>query len=95
MAGANACGEELHYVSEIYGMSMHLCNTELYAIGKTGGGEAFFVVEQLNEEKKTLKKYFFLEGILQGATLIGDTRDLARVTEWVNRGATYGEVVYA
>ena len=95
VAGANACGEELRYESEVYGMSMHLCNTELYAIGKTGGGEDFFVAEQLDEGRKTLKKYFFLEGILQGATLIGDTRELARVTEWVNRGATYGEVVYA
>lgn len=95
VAGANACGEELRYESEIYGMSMHLCNTELYAIGKTGGGEDFFVVEKLDEARKTLKKYFFLEGILRGATLIGDTRELARVTEWVNRGATYGEVAYA
>ena len=95
VAGANACGEGLRYESEIYGMSMHLCNTELYAIGRTGGGEDFFVVEQLDEARKTLKKYFFLEGILRGATLIGDTRELARVTEWVNRGATYGEVVYA
>ena len=95
VAGANACGEGLRYESEIYGMSMHLCNTELYAIGRTGGGEDFFVVEQLDEARKTLKKYFFLEGLLRGATLIGDTRELARVTEWVNRGATYGEVVYA
>ena len=95
VAGANACGEELHYESEIYGMSMHLCNTELYAIGSTGGGEDYFVVERLDEARRTLKKYFFLEGILRGATLIGDTRELARVTEWVNWGATYGEVVYA
>lgn len=94
VAGANACGDEARYQSEVYGMSMHLCNTELYAIGKTAGGEDFFVVEQLDEARKTLKKYFFLEGILRGATLIGDTRELARVTEWVNRGATYGEVVY-
>ena len=95
VAGANACGDEAQYVSEVYGMSIHLCNTEVYAIGRTGGGEDYFEVEKLDEGRKTLKKYFFLEGILKGATLIGDTRELARVTDWINRGATYGEVVYA
>ena len=93
-AGANAVGDDVRYVSEIYGMSMHLCNTELYAIGMTRGGEEFFAAETLDQEKKTLKKYFFLEGILKGAILIGDTRELARVTDWINRGANYGEVMY-
>ena len=91
-AGANACGDDVRYASEIYGMSMHLCNTELYAIGKTGGGEDYYVVESLDLQKNTLKKYFFLDGVLCGATLIGDTSDLPRVTELINRGAIYGEV---
>ena len=91
-AGANACGDDTHYVSEIYGMTMHLCNTEVYAIGKTGGGEEFYAAESYDPRRKTLKKYFFLDGILCGATLIGDTRDLARVTDLINRGAKYGEV---
>ena len=91
-AGANACGDDTHYVSEIYGMTMHLCNTEVYAIGKTSGGEEFYAAESYDPRRKTLKKYFFLNGILCGATLIGDTRDLARVTDLINRGAKYGEV---
>lgn len=91
-AGANACGDDVRYTSEIYGMSMHLCNTEVYAIGKTAGGEDYYEVEFLNPQKGTLRKYFFLTGVLCGATLIGDTSDLPRVTELINRGAIYGEV---
>ena len=73
-------------------MTMHLCNTELYAIGKTSGNEPFRTVEFLDPVRNTLKKYFFLHNILCGVTLIGDTSDLVRVTDLVNSKVLFDEV---
>lgn len=92
VAGANAAGDDVRFASETYGMTMHLCNTELYAIGKTSGNEPFRTVEFQDPVRGTLKKYFFLHNILCGVTLIGDTSDLVRVTELVNSGVCFDEV---
>lgn len=91
-AGANAAGDDVRFVSETYGMTMHLCNTELYAIGKTSGNEPFRTVEFLDPVRGTLKKYFFLHNVLCGVTLIGDTSDLVRVTDLVNSKVLFDEV---
>ena len=92
VAGANACGDEAHYETQIFGMTMHVANTELYAIGKTAGQEPFRTVEFRDPVRNTLKKYFFLNNILCGVTLIGDTGDMVKVTDQVNRRASYSEV---
>ena len=92
VAGANACGDEAHYETQIFGMTMHVANTELYAIGKTAGQEPFRTVEFRDPVRNTLKKYFFLNNILCGVTLIGDTIDMVKVTDQVNRRASYSEV---
>lgn len=91
-AGANACGDEAHYQSQIFGMTMHVANTELYAIGKTAGAEPFRTVEFRDPVRNTLKKYFFLNNILCGVTLIGDTRDMIKVTDQVNRKIPFNEI---
>lgn len=91
-AGANACGDEMHYKSQIFGMTMHVANTELYAIGKTAGNEPFRTVEFSDPKRNTLKKYFFLNDILCGVTLIGDTGDMIEVTDQVNRGVSFDDI---
>ena len=92
VAGANAAGDDVRFAPEVYGMTMHLCNTELYAIGKTSGNEPFRTVEFFDPARNTLKKYFFLHNLLCGVTLIGDTSQLVQVTELVNRKAAFEEV---
>ena len=92
VAGSNACGDEAHYETQVFGMTMHVANTELYAIGKTAGSDPFKTVEFLDPVKNTLKKYFFLNNILCGVTLIGDTSDMIEVTDQVNRGVSFDEV---
>lgn len=92
VAGRNACGDEAHYESQVFGMTMHVANTELYAIGKTAGPENFKTVEFLDPVKNTLKKYFFLNDLLCGVTLIGDTSDMIEVTDQVNRKALFKEI---
>ncbi len=92
VAGSNACGDEAHYETQIFGMTMHVANTELYAIGKTAGSEPFKTVEFLDPVRKNLKKYFFLNNILCGVTLIGDTSDMIEVTDQVNRGVSFDDI---
>lgn len=92
VAGSNACGDEAHYETQVFGMTMHVANTELYAIGKTAGNDPFKTVEFLDPVRNTLKKYFFLNNILCGVTLIGDTSDMIEVTDQVNRGVSFDEV---
>ncbi len=92
VAGSNATGDEAEYKSQIFGMTMHVANTELYAIGKTAGNEPFRTVEFKDPVRKTLKKYFFLNNILCGVTLIGDTSDMIKVTEQVNRKVLFNEI---
>lgn len=92
VAGSNACGDEAHYETQIFGMTMHVANTELYAIGKTAGNEPFRTVEFKDPARNTLKKYFFLNNILCGVTLIGDTSDMIEVTDQVNRGVSFDEI---
>lgn len=92
VAGANAAGDDVRFAAETYGMAMHLCNTELYAIGRTCGSEPFRTVEFRDPLRNTLKKYFFLHGHLCGVTLIGDTSELVRVTELVNRHVRFEEI---
>lgn len=91
-AGANACGDKMHYESQVFGMTMHVANTELYAIGKTAGNEPFRTVEFKDPARNTLKKYFFLNNILCGVTLIGDTSDMIEVTDQVNRGVSFDDI---
>ena len=92
VAGANAVGDEAKYKSQIFGMTMHVAGTELYAIGKTSGNEPFRTVEFSDPVRKTLKKYFFLNNILCGVTLIGDTSDMIDVTDQVNRKVLFSEI---
>lgn len=92
VAGANACGDEMRYESQIFGMTMHVVETELFAIGKTAGNDPFRTVEFHDPNRNTLKKYFFLNDLLCGVTLIGDTSDMAEVMDQVNRQVSYKEI---
>ncbi len=92
VAGRNACGDEAHYESQVFGMTMHVANTELYAIGKTAGPDHFKTVEFMDPVKNTLKKYFFLNEMLCGVTLIGDTSDMIEVTDQVNRKVRFNKI---
>ncbi len=92
VAGANACGDEMHYESQIFGMTMHVVDTELFAIGKTSGPDAFRTVEFKDPNRDTLKKYFFLNELLCGVTLIGDTSDMAEVMDQVNNQTSFFEI---
>ena len=89
VAGANAAGDSLTFAAEIYGMSMEVVDRSLYTIGKAAGPEPFRTVEFKDAAKGNLEKYFFLDDVLCGVTLLGDVSKLGKVTELVNQKASY------
>lgn len=92
VAGANAAGDELTFSAEIYGMSMEVVEQSLYTIGMAAGDKPFRTVEYKDLGRGSLEKYFFLDDLLCGVTLLGDVSKLGTVTELVNRKASYEEV---
>ena len=89
VAGANAAGDDLTFADEIYGMSMDVAGAGLYTIGTTAGDLPFRTVEFKDPVRGNLKQYFFLDDVLCGVTLLGDTSALGAVTEQVNGKTAY------
>ena len=83
VAGANAAGEAAEYEPPSMGLSFHGMNTALYAIGDTGKNEAlsYRTEEKKDEARKQYEKYYYANGQLKGAILIGDLSRMAEVTE--------------
>lgn len=86
-AGANAAGEETFYEPPSMGLSFHGMNTALYAIGDTGKerGLSYRTEEKKDEARKQYEKYYYANGQLKGAILIGDLSKMAEVTERIDR----------
>lgn len=93
-AGAAAAGENVSYQTPVLPVTFHGMNTALYAIGDAGGDpeKAYKTVETRDQVKHTLEKYFFLNGRLCGGILLGDTTDMAAMTEAVLESRPYREV---
>ncbi len=93
VAGANAAGDvSVTFKGEAYGMTMDVANTMIYSIGTASGDKPEKTKEFLDEEKKTLKKYFFIGDKLCGVTLIGDITEMSEVTAMVAEGKPYSEM---
>ena len=73
-------------------MTMDVANTMLYSIGTASGDKPEKTKECLDEEKKTLRKFFFIGGKLCGATLIGDITKMSEVSDMVAENKPYSEM---
>ena len=82
-AGANAAGDSLEYVPVPAALTFNGMETSLFAIGDVGkNGETQYTVEHEEDaEKKIYKTRYYADGRLTGAILIGDTKEMQRVTE--------------
>ncbi|MPN28830.1 hypothetical protein SDC9_176275 [bioreactor metagenome] len=65
----------------------------LYAIGDPGSKEGLtYKTMQVKDERKgILEKYYFLNNTICGAILLGDTSNLAKVTEAIEEMKSFGE----
>ncbi|MEA5056585.1 MAG: FAD-dependent oxidoreductase [Anaerotignum propionicum] len=93
IAGANAAGDSLTYSQKTYGVTLAALGTMLYAIGDPGSKEGLtYKTMQVKDERKgILEKYYFLNNTICGAILLGDTSNLAKVTEAIEEMKSFGE----
>lgn len=94
VAGANAAGDTLTYMTVPAALTFEGMNTALFAAGDNGKNVnlKYRTKEIRDEGKKKLEKYYFVEDHLVGVTLIGDNTKLADLTEALNTGRIYTEM---
>lgn len=94
IAGANAAGDSLTYTSKLYGMTMAAMGTMLFAMGDPGSkpGINYKTLEIKDDRKETMEKYFFVNNIICGAILLGDTSNMAKISTALEQGKSYWEV---
>lgn len=81
IAGANAAGEEVLYEQQTAGLSFHGMNTALYAVGDNGKNPKlrYRTMEIKDEAKRQYEKYYYVNGQLKGAILIGDVSKMGEI----------------
>lgn len=93
IAGANAVGDSLTYALKPYGVTLAAMGTMLFAMGDPGSkeGVSYKTMQVKDERKSTLEKYYFQNNILCGAILIGDTSNIAKVTQAIEEKKCFVE----
>lgn len=94
VAGANAAGDSLTYETVDAALTFNGANTSLYAIGDNGKNPEiqYKTVEFKDPVKKTYTKYYFANNRLCGAILIGDTSNLAKVTQDMKESRLFKDI---
>lgn len=94
-AGANAAGEETDYVMAAPALTFHGMNTALFAAGDNGKNPNLFykTAEFQDMGKGHYRKYYFRNDRLCGVILMGDLTQMARLSELLEKHASYGEVM--
>lgn len=94
VAGNQAAGGTNLYQPKEPAIIFRGMNTSLYAAGDAGKNPAktYQTKEWEDAEKKTYQKYFFTDGKLCGAILIGDTSMMPKVMTALKNGTPYGEM---
>lgn len=95
VAGANAAGDFLVYEGVSAALNFHGMGTALFAAGDNGKNLnlVYKTVEFKDMGKKQYRKYYFLNNRLCGVILIGDVSAMAKMTQLLEKHATYQEVM--
>lgn len=95
IAGANAAGEALEYEPVAAALTFHGMNTALFAAGDNGKNPnlLYKTVEFKDMGKGQYRKYYFLNNRLCGVILMGDLSEMAKMTEALEKHASYKEVM--
>lgn len=94
IAGANAAGEEKGYKPVSPALTFHGMHTALYAAGDNGKNPKLLykTLEYQDMGKGQYKKCYFLNDRLCGVILFGDLKMMGRMSELLERHASYEEV---
>ena len=95
VAGANAAGEEKEYQPVSAALTFHGMNTAVFAAGDNGKNPnlLYKTVEFQDMGKGQYYKYYFLNNRLCGVILIGDLSQMVRLTEALEKHASYQDVM--
>lgn len=95
VAGANAAGDQAVYKGVSAALNFHGMGTALFAAGDNGKNPnlVYKTVELKDMGKKQYRKYYFLNNRLCGVILIGDVSPMAKMSQLLERHATYQEVM--
>lgn len=93
VAGANAAGEKIFFHNEELGLSMDGFGTSLFAIGDTGKDPAkeYRTIERNDSIGNKYETYWYCNGVLQGAALLGASDKAADVAKNVKNRLRYAE----
>ena len=94
-AGANAAGEATEYQPVAAALTFHGMNTALFAAGDNGKNPnlLYKTVEFQDMGKGQYHKYYFLNNRLCGVILIGDLSQMAKLTQDLEKHASYEKVM--
>ncbi|MGL5541201.1 MAG: NAD(P)/FAD-dependent oxidoreductase, partial [Erysipelotrichaceae bacterium] len=93
IAGANAAGDEVHYLATNPAITTNCMSTSLYARGDVGKGNGKYrTLELMDTARKTYEKYYFLNSQLVGVILLGDTSKIAMVDEALNAKKRFDQI---
>ena len=95
IAGAQAAGEDISYTPLGASLSINAFNTSIFSLGTNGKepDKQFRTVEFRDNQRKTYEKYYFHNNRIKGVILIGDTSKMAEMTDAIDRGLTFREVM--
>ncbi|WP_367566198.1 FAD-dependent oxidoreductase [Lacrimispora sp.] len=87
-AGANATGERVSYKTVLASLTFHGMDTSLFAVGDAGKDpeKPYKVSIEKDETQKTYKAYYYQDGRLAGAILIGDTSEMGKILDQMEKG---------
>ena len=87
VAGANIAKDTTTYQINPSGLSFNGLNTSLYVMGDNGkdASKTYSTKEFKDLDKLTYEKYYFIEDILCGFILIGDTSKMVKLNEAIEK----------
>jgi len=93
VAGANAAGDKVSFISVPLGANFEGMKTAMYALGDVGtGGLDYKVVEYRNEVENSFRKYWFADDRVVGGVLFGNTVKIPVLNEAVEKRLSYFDV---
>jgi NAD(P)H-nitrite reductase large subunit len=93
VAGANAAGDNLTYEIVPAALTFHGMNTALFSIGDNGKDETLtYATKEIRVDNRNYEKYYFVDNILVGVILIGDTKKMVDMTMAIQEKRTYDKM---
>lgn len=86
VAGANSAGDDLSYKNVTAALTFNGMDTSLFAAGDNGKNPELTYSSEEKSDDLNYEKYYYVDGILVGSILIGDTSKMIEITKKLEEG---------